>query len=104
MLTPRTACVQLFVNDIAPSPTVLGTVNALALTVNSAVRAVMPIAATSVFYAGIQWGWADGHLVWFVLVAMAMGLVVACRFIPEKAAGDAVVKGGRGEVDGEEER
>ena len=78
---------QLFINDISPSPAVLGTVNALALTANSAVRAVMPVAATSVFYAGIKWGWADGHLVWFVLVAMALGLIVACAWIPEKAAG-----------------
>lgn len=84
-ITP--ACVQLFINDIAPTSAVLGTVNALALTVNSGVRAVMPIAATSVFYAGIKWGWADGHLVWFIFILGGLGLIVACAFIPEKAAG-----------------
>lgn len=81
----------------------LGTVNALALTVNSAVRAVMPIAATSVFYAGIKWGWADGHLIWFVLVAFSLALVVVCRFIPEKAAGE-VRSGRRDGEEGDEEQ
>lgn len=55
----------------------------------------MPIAATSVFYAGIKWGWADGHLVWFILTAMGIGGNVLCRYIPEKAAGNVVKKGRR---------
>jgi len=75
------------VNDIAPTSTVLGTVNALALTVNSGVRAVAPIAGTSLFAVGVKLQWADGHLVWFVFLAAAVGLNVLARFIPEKAQG-----------------
>lgn len=60
----------------------------------------MPIAATSVFYAGVKWGWADGHLVWFVLALMGVGLIGACGFIPEKAAGDVPKKARGSERDG----
>lgn len=81
------ACVQLCLNDISPSSNVLATVNALALTVNSGVRAVAPVAFTSLFAAGVKLGWADGHLVWFFLVAIAAGLNVALYWLPEKAEG-----------------
>lgn len=29
-------------------------------------------------------------MVWFILVLMSLGLIVACGFIPEKAAGKVV--------------
>jgi hypothetical protein len=66
---------------------VLGTINALALTINSGIRAFAPVLATSIFAAGVKWGFADGHLAWFLLMAMAAGLYVACWFIPEAAEG-----------------
>ncbi|KAK5692092.1 hypothetical protein LTR97_011266 [Elasticomyces elasticus] len=95
------ACVQLALNDISPSSTVLATVNALALTVNSGVRAFAPVAFTSLFAVGVKWGWADGHLIWFVLIGIALGLNVACWFLPKAAEGNY----GRGKKvgDGEEE-
>ncbi|KAF2767890.1 MFS general substrate transporter [Teratosphaeria nubilosa] len=81
------ACVQLAINDISPSSTVLATVNALSLTVASAVRAFSPIVFTSIYAVGVKSGWADGQLIWFVLVAAALGLNVAVAFLPNKADG-----------------
>lgn len=74
-------------NDISPSSNVLATVNALALTVNSGVRAVAPVAFTSIYAVGVRLQWADGHLIWFVLVAIALGLNVAIYFLPAQAEG-----------------
>ena len=81
------ACVQLFLNDISPSPYVLATVNALALTVNSGVRAFAPATFTSLYAIGVKSRWADGHAIWFRLVALALGVNVAARFVPESAEG-----------------
>ncbi|KAK5136172.1 hypothetical protein LTR08_004009 [Meristemomyces frigidus] len=81
------ACVQLCLNDISPSSSVLATVNALALTVNSGVRAVAPVAFTSLYAAGVKTRFCDGQLIWFVLVALALGLNVAVYFLPARAEG-----------------
>ena len=80
-------CTQLNVNDITPSPAVLGTLNALALTVSTGVRAFSPVLATSIFAWGVKWGFAHGHLAWFVLIVIAVLLNVAVQFLPEKAEG-----------------
>ena len=82
-----TACVQLFINDISPSPQVLGTVNALALTVTSGVRAFAPILFTSIFATGIKIDWADGHLIWFLIVALTLGIAVSSHFLPDVVEG-----------------
>jgi hypothetical protein len=66
---------------------VLGTLNALALTLNSALRAFAPVLFTSIFAWGVKWGFADGHLVWFFLVFLALTLIPACYFLPEAAEG-----------------
>ncbi|KAK5109581.1 hypothetical protein LTR62_006932 [Meristemomyces frigidus] len=81
------ACIQLAINDIAPSSHVLATVNALALAVNSGVRAFAPVVFTSLFAVGVKSQWADGHLVWVVLFVLAVGLHVACWFLPKQAEG-----------------
>ena len=81
------ACIQLCINDIAPSSTVLGTLNALALTVNSGVRGFAPVLSTSIFAVGVKWGFADGHLVWFYLVVLSAGLYIATLYLPEAAQG-----------------
>lgn len=82
------ACVQLCLNDIAPNPQVLGTLNAVALTVNSGLRAVAPVAFTSIFASGVKLRVLDGHLVWVVIVVMAVLLNFGVRLLPEKAEGD----------------
>jgi hypothetical protein len=66
---------------------VLGTVNAVALTVSSAVRAVAPAAATSLYAWGLKIQWADGHLAWFVLIALSLLLNYPVYYIPEAAQG-----------------
>lgn len=96
------ACTQLCVNDITPSPAVLGTLNALALTVSTGIRSFSPILATSIFAWGVKWGFAHGHLAWFVLIAIAALLNVAVYFLPEKAAGRPAKKAQAGR-EGEED-
>lgn len=81
------ACVQLCLNDIAPSPSTLATLNAVALTVTSGVRAVAPVAANSLYAAGIKSGWLHGQLGWIFLVLLALTLNVSVRWLPEKAEG-----------------
>lgn len=75
-------------NDISPSPNVLGTLNALALTVQTGLRAFAPVLATSIFAWGVRWKFAHGHLAFFVLIALAALLIVPVYFyLPEKAGG-----------------
>ena len=80
-------CVQLCLNDIAPSYATLGTVNALALTLRSAIRAVAPALFSGLFATGVRGGWIDGHLVWVVLIVVAGILTVTTRWLPQKAEG-----------------
>lgn len=82
------ACVQLCLNDIAPSPTTLATLNAVALTVNSGLRAIAPVGITSLYAVGIKGRWIHGHLGWALLVIMALSLNVSVRWLPERAEGD----------------
>jgi hypothetical protein len=79
--------VQLAINDVSPSPSVLATMNALALAVNSGVRAFSPVLFTSIFAAGVKLQWADGHLIWVVLGVIAVGLHVDSWYLPKNAEG-----------------
>ena len=81
------ACVQLCINDVSPSSTGFATLNALALSITSGVRAFAPALGTSIFAAGVRSGWAHGHLVFFVLFSIGVGLIVACNFLPPNAEG-----------------
>lgn len=79
--------IQLALNDVSPSPQTLATLNALALTVVSGVRAVSPVAATSVFAIGIGQQILYGYLAWAVLIGLALVYTVSVRWLPEKAEG-----------------
>jgi prepilin-type processing-associated H-X9-DG protein len=74
-------------NDVSPSPHVLATVNALALTVNTAIRAVAPILFTSIYATGVNIGWLDGHLFWVVIIILGLLLNIAVYFLPAAAEG-----------------
>lgn len=87
-------CVQLCLNDIAPHATTLGTLNALALTINSAIRAVAPALFSALFATGVKLGWVDGHLVWVVLISLGVGMSVAAQWLPRKAEGRIKRDGG----------
>jgi len=74
-------------NDISPSPSTLGTLNAIALTMTSALRAIGPEVVNSLFAWGANTQFMDGHLVWVFLTALALAGSVAVRWLPEKAEG-----------------
>jgi len=88
--------VQLALNDIAPSPQTLGTLNALALTLVSGLRAVAPALFASIFATGARTQILDGYLVWYVLVLLALALTVTVRWLPEKAEGKLKEEGNLG--------
>ena len=61
--------------------------NALALTVNSGVRAFAPVLGTSLFATGVKWGWAHGHLAWIILVILSVLFIIPMYYLPEAAEG-----------------
>ncbi|KAI1865305.1 uncharacterized protein JN550_008353 [Neoarthrinium moseri] len=79
---------QLCINDVSPSPETLGTLNALALTLASALRSFSPALFTSIFAigAGTQLLW--GYLAWLVIVLLAVGFTVAVRYLPAASEKD----------------
>jgi len=74
-------------NDNSPSPETLGTLNAIALTVLSAVRTICPGFFTSLFAIGVGHQILGGYLIWLVLVLLALPLLVIIRWVPKKAEG-----------------
>ncbi|KUI57206.1 hypothetical protein VP1G_04478 [Cytospora mali] len=75
--------IQLALNDVSPNPKVLGTLNALALTSVSALRAFAPAAFTSLFALGARTQWLWGYAIWVLMVALALGFTVVSRYLPE---------------------
>ncbi|KAK8009682.1 hypothetical protein PG989_000615 [Apiospora arundinis] len=80
--------VQLALNDVSPSPAMLGTLNALALTGLSGLRAFTPALFTSIFALGARTQFLGGYFVWVLLVVLAAGFTVAARFLPEASEKD----------------
>jgi hypothetical protein len=87
MLIKFLAGVQLAINDISPSPQTMGTLNAVALTLVSGIRAIAPTLFTSVFAVGARTQVLGGYLIWTILVAIALLGSVSVRYLPEKAEG-----------------
>ncbi|KZL80035.1 major facilitator superfamily transporter [Colletotrichum incanum] len=75
--------IQLALNDVSPSPQVLGTLNALALTGTSVIRAFSPALFTSLFAIGARTQYLWGHAIWILMIALATGLIFAVRQLPE---------------------
>lgn len=75
--------IQLALNDISPSPAVLGTLNALALTGTSLLRAFAPAVFTSLFALGARTQLLDGYAIWVLMLAIALGFTVVSRYMPE---------------------
>ncbi|KAF4634379.1 hypothetical protein G7Y89_g3719 [Cudoniella acicularis] len=78
---------QLALNDISPSHQTLGTLNALALTITSGIRAFAPALYASLFAIGARTQILNGHMVWVALVATALLGTVTVSYLPEKAEG-----------------
>ncbi|CAG7991674.1 unnamed protein product [Penicillium salamii] len=74
--------IQLALNDIAPSPRVLGTLNALALTGISGLRAFNPALFTTLFAIGARTQLAGGYAIWILLVLLSSSLSFAVRYLP----------------------
>lgn len=75
--------IQLVVNDVSPSPAVLGTLNALTLTQVSGLRAFSPALFSSLYAMSIKSRIFYGHLIWVLMVLLALGFTVASRWTPE---------------------
>ncbi|KAF5002590.1 hypothetical protein FGRMN_274 [Fusarium graminum] len=75
--------VQLALNDAAPDPHVVGTLNALAMSFASAIRAVVPGAATAIYSIGVRGQILYGHLAWAILIPIAVAFTIVCLYIPE---------------------
>lgn len=75
--------VQLAINDVAPTPQVLGTLNALSLTLVSGIRAFSPALFTSLFAVGARTQWLSGYAIWVLMVAIAAGFTVLARYLPD---------------------
>ncbi|KAF2121221.1 major facilitator superfamily domain-containing protein [Lophiotrema nucula] len=78
---------QLAVNDIAPSHETLGTLNSIALALSAGLRAVVPALSTSLFATGVKLRIIGGHLFWATAIALAIGLSVLLKFLPQEAEG-----------------
>ncbi|KAM0259838.1 hypothetical protein ACHAQJ_003082 [Trichoderma viride] len=75
--------VQLALNDVSPNPHVMGTLNALAMTAASAIRSFVPGVSTAIFAIGVRNQIFWGHLVWLILIPIAMSLSIFVRWLPE---------------------
>jgi MFS family permease len=75
--------IQLALNDISPSLRVLGTLNALAMTGISCLRAFSPALFTSLFALGARTQLAGGYAIWIVMVLVSSGLSLAVKYLPE---------------------
>ncbi|KAF3056470.1 hypothetical protein GL218_06377 [Daldinia childiae] len=80
--------VQLALNDVSPSPATLGTLNALALTITSGLRAFSPVLFTSLFAISAKYELVWGYLVWLILTVIAAAFTVSTRFLPAASEKD----------------
>ncbi|KAJ5736013.1 uncharacterized protein N7483_001138 [Penicillium malachiteum] len=74
---------QLAINDVSPSPRVLGTLNAVSLTSTSVLRAFTPALSTTLFALGARSQLLAGHAIWLFLALFASGLLLATKYLPE---------------------
>lgn len=84
--------VLLALNDISPTPAVLGTLNAVAMAMVCGIRAVAPALFASLFATGVKKTILGGYFVWAILIVLACGATVGVKFLPEKAHGKVTKK------------
>ncbi|EXJ65363.1 hypothetical protein A1O7_01704 [Cladophialophora yegresii CBS 114405] len=75
--------IQLVLNDVSPGPEVLGTLNAVALTLVSGLRAFSPALFASLFATSVRSGVLGGHVIWILMVCLAVGFPFLSRWVPE---------------------
>ncbi|KAG9498353.1 hypothetical protein J7337_009158 [Fusarium musae] len=74
--------VQLGLQEVAPSPRTLGTLNAIAESASSLVRAVVPAISTIIFAIGVRDQIMDGYLVWVILILLGGSLAFSVTQLP----------------------
>ena len=75
--------IQLVINNVAPTPRVLGTLNAMSLTLVSGLRAFSPALFASLFAASVRSHKFGGHLIWILMMALAIAFTVISRWTPD---------------------
>ncbi|KAL2123092.1 hypothetical protein VTJ04DRAFT_3547 [Mycothermus thermophilus] len=75
--------IQLAINDVAPSPDTLGTINSLSLSISSGVRAFSPALFSSLFALGMRSGLLGGYAIWVLMIALGFGYTALSRVLPD---------------------
>jgi hypothetical protein len=91
--------IQLVLNDVSPGPEVLGTLNAVALTLVSGLRAFSPALFASLFATSVRSGVLGGHVIWILMVGLAAGFTVLSQWVPEPLAPGGTKSNGRTDDD-----
>ncbi|CAJ2506556.1 Uu.00g006860.m01.CDS01 [Anthostomella pinea] len=79
---------QLALNDVSPSPQSLGMLNAVALTISSALRSFSPALFASLFAIGAKNQFFYGYFVWIIMAVLALGFTISTRFLPQASEKD----------------
>ncbi|KAH8705243.1 major facilitator superfamily domain-containing protein [Talaromyces proteolyticus] len=78
---------QLALNDISPSSETLGTLNAISLTLTSAIRSIAPGLFASLFATGVKHQILAGYFAWVILIALAIVQRASLRWLPTRVEG-----------------
>ncbi len=78
-----TTAIQLLLNDAAPSPQMLGTLNAVSLAINSGTRSFSPALFASLYAVGANTQWLSGLAIWILMVALSLVFTVLSRYLPD---------------------
>lgn len=75
--------IQLAINEVSPSPAVLGTLNAVGLSLVTGVRAASPAAFSSLFAVGARTQWMWGYAIWVLMCVLGAAYAVVSRYLPD---------------------
>jgi MFS family permease len=70
---------QLAINEVSPSPEILGKLNSMAEICSSLIRTFIPGISTAIFAVGVRGHILSGHLAWLILVLLGLGLAFTMR-------------------------
>ena len=73
---------QLALQNLAPNPRALGTLNAVAETCVSIVKTVTPAASTTIFAIGVRTQALEGYLIWAILIFISPMVLVTAKWLP----------------------
>ena len=59
----------------------------MVLTLSSALRAIAPALATSIYATGVTYHIANGQFFWILAIVLAIGMIGVVRLLPERAEG-----------------